>query len=87
MEYLSINHVVRYSRTCGSYPTFLDREPLLTRKLLDQGFLVVKLKPSLDRGPLLTRKLLDQGFLVVKLKSSLGMFYDRRHDRVSRYGF
>jgi hypothetical protein len=34
-------------RACGSYQDFLDRGLLLTRKLLNQGFLVVKLKPSL----------------------------------------
>jgi hypothetical protein len=44
---------------------------LLTRKLLNKEFIVVKLKSSLDRGLLLTRKLLNQRFLVVKLKSSL----------------
>jgi hypothetical protein len=37
----------------------LDRGLLLTRKLLNQGFLVIKLKSSLDRGLLLTRKLLN----------------------------
>jgi len=30
-------------------PTFLNRGLLLTRKLLDQGFLVVKLKSSLRK--------------------------------------
>ena len=30
----------------GSYQDFLDRGLLLTRKLLNQGFLVVKLKSS-----------------------------------------
>ena len=38
---------IRYSRTCGSYQDFLDRWLLLTRKLLNQGFLLVKLKSSL----------------------------------------
>ena len=33
----------------------LDRQLLLTKKLLNQGFLVVKLKSSLDRQLLLTR--------------------------------
>jgi hypothetical protein len=42
-----------------------------TRKLLNKGFLVDKLKSSLDRGLLLTRKLLNKGFILVKLKSSL----------------
>ena len=31
---------------CGSYYDFLDRGLLLTRKLLTQGFLLVKLKTS-----------------------------------------
>ena len=43
-----ISHMIRYSRTCGSYQDFLDRVLLLTRKLLNQGFLLVKLKSSLD---------------------------------------
>ena len=34
---------IRYSRTCGSYHDYLNRGLLLTRKLLNQGFLVVKL--------------------------------------------
>ena len=41
---VSISQLIRYSRACGSYNDFLDRELLLTRKLLNQEFLVVKLK-------------------------------------------
>jgi hypothetical protein len=41
-----ISQLIRYSRACGSYRDFLDRGLLLTRKLLDQGFLFVKLKSS-----------------------------------------
>ena len=37
-----ISQLIRYSRTCGSYHDSLDRELLLTRKLLNQGFLVVE---------------------------------------------
>jgi hypothetical protein len=48
----------------------LVRGLLLTRKLLNKGFIVVMLKSSPDRGLLLTRKLLNKGFIVVKLKSS-----------------
>ena len=66
-----ISPLIGYSIACGSYFNFLDRGLLLTRKLLNQGFLVIKLKSSLDRELLLTRKLLNQGFLVIKLKSSL----------------
>jgi len=42
-----ISQLIRYSRACGSYQDFLDRELLLTRKQLNQGFLVAKLKSSL----------------------------------------
>ena len=44
MEYtMYISQMLRYSRACGSYQDFLDRGLLLTRKLLNQGFLLVKL--------------------------------------------
>ena len=36
-----ISQLIRYSRACGSYQDFLDRGLLLTRKLLNQGFLFV----------------------------------------------
>ena len=42
-----ISQMIRYSRACGSYKDVLDRGLLLTRKLLNQGFLLVKLKSSL----------------------------------------
>jgi hypothetical protein len=42
-----ISQMIRYSRACGSYQDFLDRGLLLTRKLLNQGFLLVKLKSPL----------------------------------------
>ena len=42
-----ISQMIRYSRPCGSYQDFLERGLLLTRKLLNQGFLLVKLKSSL----------------------------------------
>jgi hypothetical protein len=44
-----ISPFIRYSRACGSYQDFLDRGLLLTRKLLSQGFLLVKLKSSLRK--------------------------------------
>ena len=43
-----ISQLIRYSRPCGSYQDFLDKGLLLTRKLLNQGFLLVKFK-SLPR--------------------------------------
>ena len=44
-----ISQLIRYSRACGSYQDFLDRGLLQTRKLLSQGFLLVKLKSSLRK--------------------------------------
>jgi len=38
-----ISKFIRYSRACGSYQDFLDRGLLLTRNLLNQGFLLVNL--------------------------------------------
>jgi molybdopterin-guanine dinucleotide biosynthesis protein A len=43
-----ISQLIRYSRACGSHQDYLDRGLLLTRKLLNQGFLLVKLKSSLQ---------------------------------------
>jgi hypothetical protein len=39
--------LIRYSRACGYYRDFLNRGLMLPRKLLNQGFLVVRLKPLL----------------------------------------
>jgi hypothetical protein len=44
-----ISQLIRYSRACGSYQDFLDRGLLLTRKLLNQAFLLVKMKASLRK--------------------------------------
>jgi hypothetical protein len=44
-----ISLMIWYSRACGSYQNFLDRGWLLTRKLLNQGFFLVKLKSSLRK--------------------------------------
>ena len=44
-----ISQLIRYSRACVSYQDFLDRGLLLTRKLLNKGFLLVKLKTSLRK--------------------------------------
>jgi hypothetical protein len=45
----AIFQLIRYSRDGGSYQDFLDRGLLLTRKLLNQGFRLVKLKSSLRK--------------------------------------
>ena len=47
MQYIS--QLIRYSRACGSYQDILYRELLLTRKLLDKGFLLVELKSQLQK--------------------------------------
>lgn len=44
-----IYHLIRYSITCGFCHNFLDRGFLLSINLLNQGFLVVKLKSSLRK--------------------------------------
>jgi hypothetical protein len=49
-----ISQLIQYSRACGSYHDFLDRSVLLIRKLLKQGFLLVRLKSSLQKFYLLT---------------------------------
>ena len=41
-----ISQLIQYSKACGSYQDFLDRGLLLTRKLLNQGFLLVKSKST-----------------------------------------
>ena len=48
-----ISQLIRYSRACRSHQDFLDRGLLLTRKLLNQVFRLVKLKSSLRKcyGP------------------------------------
>ena len=47
-EYAVYNsQLIQYSGSCGSYQDFLDRGVLLTRKLLNQAFLLLKLKSSL----------------------------------------
>ena len=47
MEYTS--KFMWYSRVCDSYQDFLNRRLLLTRNILNKGFLVVKLKSSLRK--------------------------------------
>jgi hypothetical protein len=44
-----ISQSIQYYRTWGYYHDFLDKWILLTRKLLNQGFLVVKLKSPLQQ--------------------------------------
>jgi hypothetical protein len=46
-----ISQLIRYSRLSGSYRYFFERGLVLTRKLLNQGLLLVKLKSSLTQWP------------------------------------
>ena len=51
----NISQLIRYSRACISYHDFLDRGLLLTSKLLNQEFQIVKLRslfPSAKMLPL-----------------------------------
>jgi hypothetical protein len=67
-----ISQLIRYSRARDSYQDFLDRRLLLTRKLLNQWFLLVKLKSSL-------RTLCDrQQDLVDPLKTGGGGWSEHR---------
>ena len=43
-----ISQLIRYSRTCAQYSDCLDRDQLLTQKLLKQGYGVARLKLSLQ---------------------------------------
>ena len=44
-----VYQLIRYFRACGSYQDFFDRGLLLTMKLLNQRFQLVKLKTSLRK--------------------------------------
>ena len=59
-----ICQLIRYYRACGSYQDFLDRGKLLTRKLLNQWFLLVKLKSSL------LQTLLEDTTEVIRIRKS-----------------
>ena len=49
LHMIYISQLIQYSRACGSCRDFLDRGLLLTRKPLNQGSLLVKLKSSLRK--------------------------------------
>jgi len=44
-----ISQLMRYPRACDSYQDFIDRGLLLTRKVLNKRFILVKLKSSLRK--------------------------------------
>ena len=81
------------SRACGSYQDFLDRGLLLTWKLLNQGFLLVKLKSSLrkfygrhhdlvDRYGISVTN--DHGYVPLVVNTSLSFPYSRLITRLTR---
>ena len=43
-----ISQLIRYYRASVIYQDFLDRGFVLTRKLLNQGFLLIQLKPRFE---------------------------------------
>jgi hypothetical protein len=43
-----ISQLIRYYRACGTYEDFLERGLVLTRKLLNQGFLLVQWKSHFE---------------------------------------
>ena len=50
MGVYNISELIQYSRACGSYQDLFARWLLLTRTLLNKGFLIVKLKASLRKA-------------------------------------
>jgi hypothetical protein len=68
-----ISQLIRYSRACGSYRDFLDRGLLLTRKLLNQGFLLVKLKSSLRKFYGRHHDLVDRYWIYVSQMTTANM--------------
>jgi hypothetical protein len=69
-----ISQMIRYSRACGSYEDFLDRGLLLSSKLLNQGFLLVKLKSSLRKFYCRHHDLVDRSGISVS-QMTMDMFH------------
>jgi len=44
-----MSQLIRYSRTCNSYQDFLHQFVLLTRKLLNQGFIETRLRSIFEK--------------------------------------
>ena len=68
---VSLSQLIRYSRACWSYQDFLDRGFLLTRKLLKQWFLLVKLKSSLRKFFGRHPAMVDHGYVPLVVNTSL----------------
>jgi hypothetical protein len=60
-----ISHLIRYSRACASYQDVIGRGLMLTRKILNQGFLLFKLRSSLRKFCDRHRDLIDHNGISV----------------------
>jgi hypothetical protein len=69
-----ISQLIRYSRACGSYLYLLDRRLLLTRKLINQYFLLVRLKSSLRKFYGRNHDLVDR-YRIYVLQMTTDMFH------------
>ena len=76
-----ISQLIRYSRACGSYQNTLDRGLLLIRKLLNQGYLLVKLKSSSRKLYGRHNELVDRYGISVS-QMTADMFHLRKHSPV-----
>jgi hypothetical protein len=76
-QYLNMEYI-RYSRACGSNQDFLDIGLVLTRKLLNQGILLVKLQSVLRKLYGHHHDLVDRyGIYVSQITTD--MFHCRKH--------
>jgi hypothetical protein len=69
-----ISQLVRYYRDCGTYQDFLERGFVLTRKLLNQGFLLVQLKSHFERLTVATMTCFTPVFSGVRIIRSLALY-------------
>ena len=73
-----ISQMIRYSRACSSYLDFFDRGMLLTRELLNQGFLLVRLKSPYIGWPLWNICFThDHGYVPLVVKTSRAFPHSR----------
>ena len=72
------SQLIRYSRDCDSYRDFIDRGMLLTKKLLNQALLVVKIKSPLRKFYGRRHDLVNRyGIFVSQMTTD--MFHIRKH--------
>ena len=66
-----ISQLKRHSRACGSYKDFLDRGLLLTRKLLNRRFQLVKLYHYFESFAFVTTRSLPHSWLITRFVTRL----------------